>query len=134
MKIFLTIYCLLFLGWTGWLYQNKPLEESIRDGALIYQDFCLQCHMAKGEGVPGAFPPLAKSDYLKNELGKSIQGVKFGMRGPIVVNGLAYDGIMVAQGLDDEEIADVMNYILNNWGNDSESQITEAEVAAVNRP
>lgn len=118
----------------GFLFQNKPLEQSIEDGALIYKDFCLQCHMAKGEGVPGSFPPLAQSDYLKNELVKSIQAVKYGMRGPITVNGEAYDGLMIAQGLDDEEVADVMNYILNNWGNKAEKQIFEEEVSAIAKP
>lgn len=118
----------------GILFQNKPLEQSIEDGALIYKDFCLQCHMAKGEGVPGSFPPLAQSDYLKNNLTKSIQAVKYGMRGPIMVNGETYDGLMIAQGLDDEEVADVLNYILNNWGNNAEKQIFESEVSAISKP
>ena len=118
----------------GILFQNKPLEQSIEDGALIYKDFCLQCHMAKGKGVPGSFPPLAQSDYLKNNLTKSIQALKYGMRGPIKVNGEAYDGLMVAQGLDDEEVADVLNYILNNWGNNAEKQIFESEVSAISKP
>ena len=117
----------------GILFQNKPLEQSIEDGALIYKDFCLQCHMAKGTGVPGSFPPLAQSDYLKNNLTKSIQALKYGMRGPIKVNGEAYDGLMVAQGLDDEEVADVLNYILNNWGNNAEKQIFESEVSAISK-
>lgn len=118
----------------GILFQNKPLEQSIEDGALIYKDFCLQCHMAKGKGVPGSFPPLAQSDYLKNNLTKSIKAIKYGMRGPIKVNGEAYDGLMVAQGLDDEEVADVLNYILNNWGNNAEKQIFESEVSAISKP
>ena len=118
----------------GILFQNKPLEQSIEDGVLIYKDFCLQCHMAKGKGVPGSFPPLAQSDYLKNNLTKSIQALKYGMRGPIKVNGEAYDGLMVAQGLDDEEVADVLNYILNNWGNNAEKQIFESEVSAISKP
>ena len=117
----------------GILFQNKPLEQSIEDGALIYKDFCLQCHMAKGEGVPGSFPPLAQTDYLKNNSTKSIQAIKYGMRGPIKVNGEAYDGLMVAQGLDEEEVADVLNYILNNWGNNAEKQIFESEVSAISK-
>ena len=61
---------------------------------------------------------MAKSDYLVNNIEMSIRGLKYGMSGPIVVNGGEYDGIMQDQGLDDDEIADVMNYILNNWGNE----------------
>ena len=116
------------------LFQGKPLQQSIEDGALIYQDFCLQCHQSKGQGVPGSFPPLAESDYLKNNLIQSIQGVKYGMRGPIVVNGIPYDKLMAPQGLDVEEVAAVMHYILNNWGNSAPAAITEAQVRAIERP
>lgn len=113
-------------------YQQKPLEQSIEDGKEIYADFCLQCHMAKGEGVKNAFPPLAKSDYLK-DIDKSIHAIKFGLKGPIKVNGIAYNGNMINQGLDEEEIADVMNYILRSWGNSSELIITEEKVASIKK-
>ena len=53
------------------------------------------------------------------------------MQGEIVVNGVVYKGMMAAQGLDDEEIADVMNYILNSWGNSTQEQITEEKVRSV---
>ena len=111
------------------LFQGKPLQQSIEDGALIYQDFCLQCHQSKGQGVPGSFPPLAESDYLKNNLIQSIQGVKYGMRGPIVVNGIPYDKLMAPQGLDDEEVADVLNYINNSWRNNITNFITPNKVS-----
>ena len=113
------------------LYQDKPLEKSITDGEEIYQDFCLQCHLDSGDGVSGVFPPLAKSDYLLNNIDLSIKGIKYGLSGPIVVNGEKYDGLMQNQGLENQEIADVMNYILNNWGNQSDEIITSDRVAAV---
>lgn len=127
------LYLLLLTTFSGIslsLYQQKPLEQSIEDGKEIYVDFCLQCHMAKGEGVPGAFPPLANSDYL-NDIDKSIHAIKYGLKGPIKVNGKNYNGNMINQGLDEEEIADVMNYILNNWGNSNALMITEEKVASV---
>ena len=114
------------------VYQQKPLEKSIEDGKEIYSDFCLQCHMAKGEGVKGAFPPLAKSDYL-NDIDKSIHAIKYGLKGPIKVNGVSYNGNMINQGLDEEEISDVMNYILNSWGNFSAVIITEEKVASIKK-
>lgn len=114
------------------LYQQKPLEQSIADGKEIYADFCLQCHMAKGEGVKGAFPPLANSDYLKN-IDQSIHAIKYGLKGPIKVNGESYNDNMITQGLDEEEIADVMNYILNSWGNSSTVIITEEKVASIKK-
>ena len=114
------------------LYKQKPLEQSIADGNEIYAAFCLQCHMAKGEGVEGAFPPLANSDYLKN-IDQSIHAIKYGLKGPIKVNGESYKGNMITQGLDEEEIADVMNYILNSWGNSSTVIITEEKVASIKK-
>ena len=130
-----TLYSLLITAFSITslsFYQQKPLEQSIADGKEIYADFCLQCHMAKGEGVNGAFPPLAKSDYLNN-IDQSIHAIKFGLKGPIKVNGISYNGNMINQGLDEEEIADVMNYILNSWVNSSTVIITEEKVASIKK-
>lgn len=133
MRIFLLLYGLLFSSMTLYFIQQKTLQQSLEDGEAIYQDFCVQCHMSEGQGVPNAFPPLAKSDFLKNNLEQSLKGVKYGMRGPIKVNGKSYDGVMAAQGLDDEEVADVMNYVLSNWGNKLEAQITTAQIAELSK-
>ena len=128
MKTFLVCYFIvLWFSITG-LFADKTKEESINDGQEIYQDFCVQCHLANGTGVSGVFPPLKASDYLFENIEKSIAGGKYGLRGEIVVNDETYDGVMTAQGLDNEEIADVMNYILNNWGNRYENQITPMQV------
>ena len=112
-------------------YQQKTLEQSMADGAEIYADFCVQCHLQTGAGVSGVFPPLNQSDYLFEDLDRSIRGVKYGLKGNIVVNDETYAGIMASQGLDDEEIADVMNYILNSWDNSSEIQISPERVANI---
>ena len=132
MKLFVGIIGLFIIYEGAWLYQKKPLEQSIADGKEIYNDFCVQCHLDNGEGVSGVFPPLAKSDYLLNNIVISIRGLKYGLSGPIVVNGEEYDGVMQNQGLDNLEIADVMNFILNNWGNESKEIITENQVANIN--
>jgi mono/diheme cytochrome c family protein len=120
-------------GTTASLYQEKTKEESIVAGEEIYQDFCLQCHLTTGVGVSGVFPPLKNSDYLMNNIDKSIAGIKFGLKGEIVVNDEIYDGVMAKQGLDNEEIADVMNYILNQWGNSFDAQITTQQVSEVQK-
>lgn len=115
---------------------NKDIASASQDfleGKEIYNDFCMQCHMANGKGVPKAFPPLAKSDFLKNNRTESIKGLKYGMSGPITVNGEKYNGTMAAQGLSDKEITDVMNYITNSWGNSNKTLITEEEVSKVKR-
>ena len=133
MKIFTGIIGLFVLFEGIWLYQKKPLEQSIANGEEIYKDFCIQCHLDTGEGVSGVFPPLAKSDFLVNNIEISIRGLKYGMSGPIVVNGEEYDGVMGDQGLDDDEIADVLNYILNSWGNQYNEIITLEQVASVKK-
>ena len=131
MKLISLILGLFLFFKISWLHQNKPLEESIADGAGIYQDFCVQCHLDSGEGVSGVFPPLAASDYLLNNIDLSIKGIKYGLNGPIKVNGETYDGVMQNQGLEEEEIADVMNYILNSWNNSSEQVITPQRVSQI---
>ena len=133
MKYLLSVYCIGVFSFLSYMQQEKPLKQSILDGEEIYQDFCLQCHLDNGKGVENAFPPLAKSDYLQNNIEASIRGVKYGLLGEITVNSKTYNGVMVNQGLDEEEIADVMNYILNNWGNKAEGQITVAQVLEVQK-
>ena len=123
MKLFFSFISIGTIIQFIWLQQNKPLKESITRGNEIYNDFCVQCHLDNGEGVAGIFPPLSNSDYLLNNIRESIYGLKYGMEGPITVNGELYDGIMVSQGLDNEEIADVMNYILNSWENSYNNEI-----------
>ena len=131
MKLFICSYFLfLFLQFIS-LQQSKPIEESIADGEEIYQDFCLQCHLSNGEGVSGIYPPLANSDYLFDDIDRSIRNVKYGVSGPIIVNEQEYNSVMLNNGLDDDEVADVMNYILNSWGNKSDEMITKERVAKI---
>jgi nitrite reductase (NO-forming) len=94
-----------------------PLTESIKRGKLVYEANCISCHMAQGEGIPGVFPPLAKSDYLMADKARAIKNVIFGLKGKITVNGQAYDGEMPKNDLPDQQVMDVLNYIRNSWGN-----------------
>tara|TARA_R110002124_G_scaffold6123_1_gene37415 strand:- start:162193 stop:162645 length:453 start_codon:yes stop_codon:yes gene_type:complete len=116
---------------------SKPaqtdLEKSIERGSEVYQNFCVQCHLPTGKGVPNNFPPLAGSNWLTEKRTESIHSVKFGQRGEIVVNGVTYNGIMTPMGLSDEEVADVLNYVMNSWGNTQEKMVTVEEVAAVEK-
>lgn len=132
MKFLASLVLISFSGISLHLYQQKPLKQSFIDGKEIYEDFCLQCHMSNGLGVKGTFPPLAKSDYL-NDIDQSIHAIKYGLKGEILVNGITYNSAMANQGLDNEEIADVMNYILRSWGNTTESIITENDVEAIKK-
>lgn len=112
---------------------SLQMKESISSGAGLYNNFCASCHLAGGEGIKGVFPPLKDSDWLKNNQKESIHAIKFGLKGPIKVNGVEYDNLMPALGLSDQEIADIMNYINNTWGNNFGEPVTEEDVAAIEK-
>lgn len=92
-------------------------------GQQVYAQ-CSGCHQANGQGVPGAFPPLAKElprIVAVGDAGRQyiIQVVLFGLQGPIVAQGQTYNSAMPPFGhLSDEDIAAVLNYALTAWGND----------------
>ncbi|MFD2516868.1 c-type cytochrome [Salinimicrobium flavum] len=113
--------------------KSPELKESISRGAGIYNNFCASCHLAGGEGIAGVFPPLKDSDWLTEKREASIHAVKYGLKGPIKVNGEKYDNLMPALGLENGEIADVFNYINNSWGNNVEKPVTKEEVAAIEK-
>ena len=113
--------------------QDTELQQSIKRGKSIYTDMCVTCHLPNGKGVPKVYPPLAKSDYLMEKREASIKAVKYGLRGKIVVNGVEYKGIMSNLGLYEDEVADVMNYVTNSWGNKNPKMITEEEVEKIKK-
>lgn len=110
---------------------QDPLKLSVQRGKEVYSELCITCHLPSGKGVPGAFPPLNPSNWLTNKREESIHAVKYGLKGEIEVNGKPYNGVMLPLGLDDEEVADVMNYTIQTW-NKGEI-VTAAEVAAVEK-
>ena len=113
--------------------QNPELSASVERGKEVYTEFCTVCHQPNGLGVENTFPPLAKSDYLFNNRKASIHAIKYGASGEITVNGKKYVGSMTRLGLSNKEIADVMNYIMNSWGNKSDKIVTEDEVTKVEK-
>jgi len=113
--------------------QTDPLKESVARGREVYNDFCVSCHLPSGKGVEKVYPPLAKSDFLLKERIASIKAIKFGLTGRLVVNDKVYNGSMMPLGLSDDEVADVMNYISNSWGNKNDEMITEEEVSKIKK-
>src|SRR5690606_27410133 len=106
------------------------LNESITRGKDLYIMHCMSCHMENGEGLEGAFPPVAKSDYLMADKNRSITEILNGLSGEITVNGKVYYGDMPAFDLTDKEVSDVLNYVRNSWGNKGKAVIP-AEVKAL---
>lgn len=105
------------------------LTERIAMGKAVYSKTCFACHQANGEGLGEAFPPLAKSDLLNADVNNAIDFVLKGKSGEITVNGKKYNGVMPAQTLSDEEVANVLSFVYNSWGNSSK-EVTPAMVAA----
>ena len=132
MKLIFPLFALILFTLGFSLYQEPELKESIKRGSEIYSDFCVNCHMDNGEGVPYSFPPLVASDFLIKNRVASIHAVKFGLQGEIVVNGITYNNSMTSFGLEDDEIADVMNFVMNSWGNKQTKMVTIEEVQAIN--
>ncbi|GLV47733.1 cytochrome c-552 [Thermus sp. LT1-2-5] len=109
------------------------------DGAKLYAQ-CAGCHQANGQGIPGAFPPLAGhvAEILAKQGGREylIKVLLWGLQGQIEVKGMKYNGAMPAyNGLKDEEIAALLNHIATAWGDDKKVQgfkpFTPAEVKAL---
>ncbi|OEK07475.1 c-type cytochrome [Roseivirga misakiensis] len=111
--------------------QDNALKKSMEAGKSTYSAVCLACHMDSGQGIPTVFPPLAKSDYLMKDVDRAIEGLIKGLSGEIEVNGTKYNQVMPASGLNDEDIANVLNYVMNSWGNKAKSTLTKDKVAKV---
>lgn len=108
--------------------QQSNLHTSAAVGEKIYLKKCAVCHGKDGLGKRERIPPLANSDYLINNKEASIKGILFGQNEKITVNGKNYDRKMKAIKLSDVEIANVMNYIQNSWGNKNDKAVTAKEV------
>ena len=89
------------------------------NGAKIYQAYCANCHQSKGEGLARLYPPLAGSDYLLGNIPRAACIIKNGQSGEILVNGVSFNQMMPAvSNLTNLEIAEVVTYISNSWGNE----------------
>jgi nitrite reductase (NO-forming) len=94
------------------------LEEQVQAGQALFAGTCSVCHQANGAGLPGVFPPLAKSDFLAADIARATRVVLHGLTGKVSVNGREYDSVMPPMPqLNDDEVANIMTYVLNSWGN-----------------
>jgi mono/diheme cytochrome c family protein len=107
------------------------VAQPAKTGAEVYAT-CAACHMANGQGLIGAFPPLDGSDWVTGRPEVPIALVLHGMQGPVPVKGVTYNAIMTPWGqmFSDQEIANVVTYIRTSWGNKA-SAVTAADVAKV---
>lgn len=109
---------------------DDSLEATILRGKAVYQGTCSTCHMQDGKGMENVFPPLASSDFMMADIDRSIKAVLQGLTGPITVNGKNYNGVMPPfNNLTDHEIAAVLTYVTNSFGNKTGKIVAPEKVA-----
>jgi nitrite reductase (NO-forming) len=106
---------------------ERALAERLDLGKILYERNCAACHLQNGEGLANAFPPLANSDYLMARKDKGAGIILHGLSGKITVNGKEYDGVMPQMQLNDDEVASILTYVRNSWGN-KDGLLSAAEV------
>jgi mono/diheme cytochrome c family protein len=102
----------------------------IARGKQLFTAICAACHQPTGRGLPNVFPPLAGSDFLNADKDRAIQTVIFGRHGEVVVNGQKFNNTMPQLPLTDQDIANVLTYVYNSFGN-SGLEVTPEEVNAL---
>ena len=109
-------------------------EPDAAKGEKLFIVNCAACHQATGLGVPGAFPPLAKSAWVAGSEERIIKAIIAGLAGEIEVNGVKYNGNMpnIGAGLKDGQIAHIATYVRQAWGNVAEP-VMDTKVAEVRK-
>lgn len=132
-KIAGLLFALFFLSFTVPLIEKQQPRKAMQDSPLsrgkkVYTNVCLACHMADGAGVQNMNPPLIKTTYVLGDKAALIKIVLNGFNEDVQINGQSYSNTMTAHSdLSDQQIADVLTYVRNSFGNNA-SAITVAEV------
>ena len=102
------------------------LEDQVQAGQALFAGTCSVCHQPNGAGLPGVFPPLAKSDFLAADTTRAMRIVLQGLSGKVTVNSSEYNSVMPPMNqLNDDEVANILTYVLNSWGNPGGRILTE---------
>lgn len=94
------------------------LKQYQVEGAKIYATYCANCHQQDGKGLVSLYPPLAGSDYLLEDFARAACIIKNGQSKEIVVNGVTYSQMMPGNPITNLEVAEVLTFITNAWGNE----------------
>jgi mono/diheme cytochrome c family protein len=110
---------------------DTELREELKAGKMVYDSYCLPCHMSNGMGAPGMNPPLAGTEYVLGDKERLIKVVLQGLNEPIEIKGEIYQNVMASHAfLSDQQIADVLTFVRQSFGNDA-SAINPDEVREV---
>lgn len=112
--------------------ENSSLTMAMNQGKQVYEQNCVVCHQSSGGGVPNMNPPLKGTDYVLGDKNTLTSIILKGSSAGLKVNGVSYSNSMpaFAENLDDAQIANVLTYIRNSFGNNA-SLVSEEEVKAV---
>ncbi|WP_235062808.1 PQQ-dependent sugar dehydrogenase [Indibacter alkaliphilus] len=103
---------------------NFEVPDGLENGGILYTQHCLTCHGPYGKGAAGLIPPLEETEWVIGDKGKLIRVMLYGLSEPITVNGERYHQEMPAYShLSDEEIAEILTFIRNSFGNKASAVI-----------
>jgi glucose/arabinose dehydrogenase len=105
-------------------------KEQLARGSQLYARYCFMCHQAGGQGSQPTFPPLAESDFLAADKDRSVRILITGLKGPITVRNQVYNNIMPPAPYNDQELADVLSFVHNSFGN-SNGPVAVEQVRAI---
>ena len=109
---------------------STDVAAELEAGKKVYDTYCIACHMANGKGAPGMNPPLVDTDWVTGDKERLIDVILNGMSEPTEINGEIYQNAMASHAfLNDQQIADVLTFIRNHWGNEA-APVSPEEVAA----
>ena len=113
---------------TNEIVQQKEIPHP---GEALYTRYCLACHQADGNGVPGMHPTLVETDWVLGDKERLIDIILNGMKGAVIINGEEFNSIMAPMSfINDQDITDILTYVRSSFGNDA-SEVTAGEVAEV---
>ncbi|GAB2690026.1 hypothetical protein GCM10027037_11160 [Mucilaginibacter koreensis] len=140
---FIALSLLLILSsglWAQKTQHKKPVAKtnaagagnvSMANGKALYLKYCLTCHQADGGGVQNMNPPLIKTSYVLGEKATLVSILQNGFKEEVEINGDTYSNNMPSFSyLTDKEIADVLTYVRNSFGNKA-SAVSVKEVTTI---
>lgn len=130
-KLMLLSLPVLLIALMSWQDKQKIPAKTMQNGKKVYETYCAACHQADGNGVPSMHPPLIKTDYVTGDKKRLINIILNGMNEPIKIKDQQYNTqMMPVNYLTDDQIADVLTYIRNSFGNKA-SMVKASEVKAL---
>ena len=105
------------------------MSPTLMAGKAVYDSYCIACHMHDGKGASGMNPPLIGTQYVLGDNGQLIDVILQGLNKPVEIQGETFQNAMPSHAfLSNKQIADVLTFVRQSWGNDA-AAITEEEVA-----